>query len=586
MRSYKKEDALFLALMIFSLPGVVVMSTIASPSYVNATTSSGDSNNNSTSSVLPPPSPSGIANVGVTSNQLAAGGPLPGNHSVALEEAQCAAEENNAPWYPSVNPAELHDSNRTHVYACAQFGGSFTGPNQVYAYASPVQYYSPIFTITRGTNDLYVLGGSWGNAIPKPSGPFVAKLNVGDLTQLWRTDLVNSNATTNPTGVWNYIGGINVLSDGSLAVIAQSYLYKLNGDTGAVENILNLPTGTSLPPNTSFNGLAAWPDGTLVMKSFTRAAGCSLDGPLPQLAPCPNQSSAPNSVIVVVDPNTWEVLDWTELPGQIGSRVAATQYNGNDYAYLVNATHLFRYIWNGQNITSDNSWQPSQVTQPGQTGLLAPMIAGDWVFDFNNGFPPANVPLTAVAVSQANASKMSTINPIPLEPGQQSYMPANSAVDPVNHMFYVPDGGAGKIVGLKYDPVNGNMSVAWRANQSTTGFLSLIGPPDRRVLIGTNMAPGTNVTQMVNSPPPSYTEQVLWRDAATGKLLASSDYFVGMSTGAPPEPGFGGLLYFMAFDGHIMALQVLPQANNNATSTVAPVAPSQNSTSTTSGAGN
>src|SRR5215208_6342291 len=39
------------------------------------------------SSVLPPPQPEGIVNVGVTPNQLAAGGPLPGNHSVALEEA-------------------------------------------------------------------------------------------------------------------------------------------------------------------------------------------------------------------------------------------------------------------------------------------------------------------------------------------------------------------------------------------------------------------------------------------------------------------------------------------------------------------
>lgn len=71
------------------------------------------------SSVLPPPQPQGIVNVGVTSNQLAAGGPLPGNYTLALEEADCAAEQVNPPWYPTVNPAELYDSNRTHVYACA-----------------------------------------------------------------------------------------------------------------------------------------------------------------------------------------------------------------------------------------------------------------------------------------------------------------------------------------------------------------------------------------------------------------------------------------------------------------------------------
>ncbi len=32
-------------------------------------------------------------------------------------------------------------------------------------------------------------------------------------------------------------------------------------------------------------------------------------------------------------------------------------------------------------------------------------------------------------------------------------------------------------------------------------------------------------TQMTNNPPPAYTEQVQWRDAATGKLLAALRLF-------------------------------------------------------------
>lgn len=31
-----------------------------------------------------------------------------------------------------------------------------------------------------------------------------------------------------------------------------------------------------------------------------------------------------------------------------------------------------------------------------------------------------------------------------------------------------------------------------------------------RVLVGTNMHPGTNISQMVKNPPPTYTEQVQW----------------------------------------------------------------------------
>ena len=171
-----------LSLVLVILVGLFLVITSGVPAYasVNGTMLAN-------SSVLPQPQPQGIVNIGVTSNQLSAGGPLPGNHTLALEEAECASKESNPPWYPTVNPAELADSNRTHVYACAHFGGSFTGPNKVYAYSSPVQYYVPIFAVTRGVNELYVYGGAWGNAIPKPSGPFVAKLNVGDLTQTWPT---------------------------------------------------------------------------------------------------------------------------------------------------------------------------------------------------------------------------------------------------------------------------------------------------------------------------------------------------------------------------------------------------------------
>jgi hypothetical protein len=579
MNHYRKNHIMILSSFLLAsiVGGLLPLFPNAVPGYASVD-DIGTGSTSTNSSVLPPPQPQGIVNVGVTSNQLAAGGPLPGNHSLALEEVECANSWNNPPWYPTVNPAELADSNRTHVYPCAHFTGSFTSPNNVYAYASPVQYYSPIFAVTRGTDELYVYGGGWGNAIPKPSGPFVAKLNVGDLTQLWRTDLMNLNATTSPTGVWNYIGGLDVLADGSIAVIANSYLYKLNASTGAVEAQLLLPTGDSLPSNTNFNGVAGWDDGTLVMKSMTRPPGCTFDGPLPFNVPCPGIENSPNSVIVIVDSQTWDVLDWAELPGDLGSRVAATTYNGNDYAYMVNSTSIFRYIWDGDNITLDNSWKPPQITKTGQTSPLAPMVAGEWVFDFTNGYPPANVSLSVVSVSQDNASEMNRIDPIPIEAGQQSYIPSNSAVDPVNNMMYVMDAGVGKIVGLKYDPLTGNMSTEWSGNQTTLSFLSLIGPSDQRVLVGTNIHPDTTMSELVDTPPPTYTEQVQWRDAATGELLAASDYFSGMSIGSPPAPGFGGLLYYMTFNGHIMALQVLPEPATNPTSTT-------NMTSTTTTAG-
>jgi hypothetical protein len=77
---------------------------------------------------------------------------------------------------------------------------------------------------------------------------------------------------------------------------------------------------------------------------------------------------------------------------------------------------------------------------------------------------------------------------------------------------------------------------------------------------------------------PNYTEQVMWRDAATGKLLAASDFFTPMSTGSQVWPGYGGLSYHVLIDGHIMALKVLPKSTPaNSTSTT--------TTTTTTGAG-
>jgi hypothetical protein len=42
---------------------------------------------------------------------------------------------------------------KNHLITCS------TSPNKVYACASPEQYYSPIYAVTRGVNELYVYGG-------------------------------------------------------------------------------------------------------------------------------------------------------------------------------------------------------------------------------------------------------------------------------------------------------------------------------------------------------------------------------------------------------------------------------------------
>jgi hypothetical protein len=50
---------------------------------------------------------------------------------------------------------------------------------------------------------------------------------------------------------------------------------------------------------------------------------------------------------------------------------------------------------------------------------------------------------------------------------------------------------------------------------------------------------------------------VTWRDAATGRVIAESDFFEPLSIGALITPGFGGRVYFPTGKG-FMVLQVTP----------------------------
>jgi hypothetical protein len=501
---------------------------------------------------------------------IAAGGPIPPNYTLVQQEVKCLAEQKNPPWYPTMLPYERGDSNRTGLYECATFTGSFTDPNEVYAYQSPEKYPTPAIMVTRGTNEMYVYGGSQLNSNPLPTSSYVARIEPGTLKELWRTVLININIS-NP---WTGVGGLESLG-GNLFAITNSYLYKLNGTTGEVEGVLTLPTGASLPNNSYFNGMGGWSDGTLVMKNLARAPGCTLQG-FNAVVECPG----PASTLVAVDSKTFKVLDSIPLEQLIGGRVTATQYEDKDYAYLAGSTNLYRYEWNGQNLTLDESWGPVSYLLPGQTAASACGIMGDWVVCQTNGGPPANVPLSVFAVSQADSSKLTRIEPMPLKPGQVSYIPSLPSFDPPNNRIYAMDPGPGKVAAINLDQNTGNMTLAWSVDQKTAEWTVLIGPASQRVLVGTHIQ--TNVTNPLhyNAGPigANYKEQMQWRDANTGKLLAASDYFSPMIPLFQMWPGYGGLIYEGLNNGHIMALKVLPSTNPTLTANMTSATSGQNST--------
>jgi hypothetical protein len=489
---------------------------------------------------------SAAAGASVPADETRAAGPLAGNQALVTGEQSCAQAEKNQPWYPTIAAFEVHDSARTHLYGCAHFPGSTSSTNNtVYAYSSQQTYPTPYNIVDHGPGELFVYGGGYGDNAAA-SGSFVARVQPGTFNQVWRTVLIN----TNVTGEWNYPGVVNVLADGSLVVIFGYHIARLDPQTGAVLKETTLPTGTSAPGNTAYNGYDALPDGTIIAKTVNRQPGCTEQG-FSAFLKCPDPAKVPPSVMVAINPSTLQVMAQASLPEMIGGRVTTTTYNGRDDIYLPGATKLYRYTYSNGSFAPDPSWGPVSYLKSGQTAASAVAVIGSYVVGMTNGGGPTSTPMSVFAVSQADASQVSNIQPFASSGAKNSFIPSMVSVDPANNRVYVMDAGAGKIAGVNL--TSGKLSVAWSQDQTTLSFTSLVGPADHRVLIGTNI-PVKYFKQLQ-----SYTtEQVIWRNAATGASLATSSFFPKMSPGVLVTPGYAGLQYYLTADGHIIGLQVSP----------------------------
>ena len=182
------------------------------------------------------------------------------------------------------------------------------------------------------------------------------------------------------------------------------------------------------------------------------------------------------------------MLDWVQSSENSGGRITAAQFDGKNYAYFAGTSNVFRYVWDGKNITLDKTWGPVPYLKPGQTFAGSVMVLNDWITLTTNGVP-SNAPISVVAISQADSSKVTSIDPIPLNPGQQSEYYAHGAVDPDNNRIYAMDAGSPhKAFAVNIDPNTGKMSVAWVEPQWSQSYITLIGPSHKRVFVNTNMS--------------------------------------------------------------------------------------------------
>lgn len=454
-------------------------------------------------------------------------------------------EKDNPPWYPSIAAFEHYNSGRSHLFTLAKFGGSFRKDNIILTKEAPYSYPSVYNMTYLDSQKIFAYGGSYGNN-PGSIGAFVAKIDPDTLLPIWYNQLID----TSVNGEWDYPGVMGILHDGYLYVIYGYRLSKLDPDTGYVIATVELPTGDAEPKNTAFNGFDATVDGILVMKSIYRQAGCTLQGP-EAVSGCPDPTDVPPSVLVSVDPVKMKVIDHVTLPTTIFGRLTVGRFEGNSYVYLFSTNTFIRYLVEEEgSLSFDASWNPGTIILSGQNPGSALVAFDDWVVGQCNGSPSATA-LSVVAVNQGNASRQFTIQPFlddPIPPlvakafataadGEPaiSWMPSSVSVDSEHHIVYAMDALPGKIAAIELG--SKGFRILWKADQTTTEFIAIIGKEDKRVIVGTDIPrdqiPGDNENDFV-----------VWRNAKNGNELARSLLLPAITSGSMVQPYYFGNMFY------------------------------------------
>ncbi len=461
----------------------------------------------------------------------------------------------NPPWYPSLAAFEHYNSGRSHVFPQAQFEGDFHGKNRVEAFFSESVYPSGYNMAYLNPQNAFLYGGGYGDE-PGSIGAFVAKVDPLTLKPIWYNQLIN----TSLNGEWDYPGSMGILKNGLIYVIYGYRLSKLDPVTGTTLQTLVLPTGGGAQQNTSYNGFNATPDGTLVMKSVYRQAGCPLQGP-DALLDCPDPTDVPPSILVSVNPSDMTVIDSITLPAPVAARPTIAEHNGITYVYLVEATTVIRYRIDQGHFSLDQSWNPGTVTLAGQTTATSFVVMDDWIVGQVNTLPSATA-LSVIAINQSDALRQFSIQPFlgdPIPPlvaaafstaaaggvPAISWAPASVSADPDSHLVYASDSLPGKIAAIRLTATG--LTIAWKAEQTTTEFTALIGPSKKRVLVGTDI-PGAQI------PGHNKNDYAVWRNAKTGQEIARSPLLPAMTQGTMIQPYYSGEMFYEGQLGQLIRL--------------------------------
>jgi hypothetical protein len=494
----------------------------------------------------------------LTRNEKAANGPLPGDHSILEAEHRGAISVASPGYYPSLAGAEISGSERSGCFPSAAFTGSHTGPNQVFAWRSEDEYQGVTFLCTREPGELFLCGGNLPEAKPPVlPGPYVARVDATTGRQIWRTYVENANVSGN----WIGVNNLNILASGKIVTAWSNQIALLDGDTGRILRTGSLPSGKAPSGDSHFKHLTVAPDGTLILKNQTRPKEFQEQGTMAMLKGFRKGLELPPSNFVAVDGETLEVLDTLQLEELAATPHGITKFEQKIAIYTCANQHAYRCFWDpaAKKLSFDEKWKVTYLSEGQSTGD-APGIMGDWIVIQTNGMG-AKVPSSVVAINIHDSRRSTSITPFgPLKRTQMSLAPPKTCIDLENNMLYSADAGVGKVAGIRLDQATGEMTTEFIVDATTFTFQPLIGPKEKRVLMLTNMkgaVPGMGA--VLDLATGKYTEQVTWRDAVTGRLLAESDFFEPLTFNSLVVPGYGGRCYYPTNTGYL-TIQVRPRA--------------------------
>jgi len=305
-----------------------------------------------------------------------------------------AVSDNKMAWssgyYPTIWPSEHADLVRSHAVLSE---GLPKGFDKTRLHVASTGIYMPTWGYTRGSDDVYVIGGSpqfmttFTESIKQGQGLSKLKLLTYTAKDMWSDDVpyvakINIEAdeksilALDKGDTVNYTGGLLMHANGYMYAVSQSVLYKINPDTMAIAKSVALPkVGNSLTDYwTTYNGLQVLDNGELVLKGFHLLNNAELDG-----------------YLLLVDPDTLDI-DIKQKARVSSARLAIE----DNYLYHVNAEEVLRFHMTDNGFSRDDSYTTAYRTQADKsTQASSPMLLPgiDRLVFADNTAPGAQTPI-------------------------------------------------------------------------------------------------------------------------------------------------------------------------------------------------